>query len=489
MADIAQLLQKILSDPKIATNSNFASKVYNDEPILITAPQMEKFTPPKIREMRQLARGDVFGAKVFYEQGVFMESFEDNFDYRGEFAHYFPTYQHMTDVQLRGYFSWRAKVRAGVIAKTSLSFAFVYIYELLNGIGVPSPLDGYFALKNFWTAYGEIDSRISNYVEIWLKDYVVYHDLDKALLEGLPDVAFDNALAVLLGYKERNVDEVFSALNAISSYDLENSRFFKQHPDDVKQVVHRVFSVISDYHNRNPQKGAREKLFGRMCDSSYSMFKAAVFHHRVIQRDRVYEIGLGHKYMCLSGSWSCERFLWYGNNNKRIGALLKTVDFLMRQQYGFSSTLQTGKTNKVIKGKIEKEIARFLDGKRKPAVPTIDIDTSKLQHIRKAALATQSKLLVDEAETEEPPEIAKEETISESATVLNDAERRFMHCLLHGEAYGPLLQTKGLMLSVLIDGINEKLFDMFGDTVIIHEGDEPVVVEDYAEEVKGLIDT
>ena len=34
-----------------------------------------------------------------------MEDFEDDFDYRGEFVRYFPTYQAMNDAQLRGYFS------------------------------------------------------------------------------------------------------------------------------------------------------------------------------------------------------------------------------------------------------------------------------------------------------------------------------------------------------------------------------------------------
>lgn len=487
MADIQQLIQKILSDPKIATNSNFASKVYHDEPILITAPQMANFTPPQIREMRRMARGDGFEAKVFYEQGKFMESFEDTFEYRGEFAQYFPTYQAMTDAQLRGYFSWRTKLRKGAVEKTSLSFAFVYIYELLNQIGVRSPEEGFHALKRFWTAYKEHDSRINSYVASWLKDYVIYNNLDKALLEGLSDAEFDRAVVVLLDYKAYGVDEVFSALNSLSSYDLENSKFFRQYPDDVKHVVHRVFAAVSDYYNRNPKKTAREKIFGRMCVNSYAMFKSAVFYHRVSRESRVYEFGDHHRYICENGGWSCERFVWYGQNNKQIGALLKTVDYLMRQGRGYKSALQPGKTNKILRGKIEKVIAKYEQDKRENAPPKIDIDVSKLHTIRAASLVTQNRLLVEEPGEEETRAAAEEKPEPENGTGLNAAEHEFMQCLLYEGGYDELIRSRGLLLSVLIDGINEKLYDAFNDTVVVDEGAGPALIEDYREQLKGMI--
>ena len=43
------------------------------------------------------------------------------------------------------------------------------------------------------------------------------------------------------------------------------------------------------------------------------------------------------------------------------------------------------------------------------------------------------------------------------------------------------------MLSVLVDTINERLFDLFGDTVIIDDGGELALIEDYKDELKGII--
>lgn len=495
VADVQQIIDKIMSDPKVATSRNFSDRVYHDEPILFAAPRMERYTPREIRQMRLLARSGGADARIFYEQARLMESFEDDFEYRGEFSQYFPTYQTMTDAQLRGYFSWRARVRRGDVERTSLSFAFVHIYELLNQIGVPSPEEGFHALKNFWLAYREHDPRINNYVTLWLKDYAVYHDLDKSLLQGLPDDAIDGAVGVLLDHASHGAEAVFAALNSLSSYDMEESRFFKQYPDEVKSVVHRVFQAVSAYYNRNPEKGVREKLFGQVCTADYTMFRSAVFHHRGGRQDRVYDMGNGHRYLCRGGRWYCERFVWYGNKNRRIGDLLKTVDYLMRRNRGFKSALQPGKTNKILTGKIEREIAAWEKARLENIPREIDIDVSKLHGIRTAALATRNRLLVDEPVADEPPApVAPIALVTPSATAaapasgpgLSDIEFRFMCRLVHGKGYSDLLRSKGVILSVLIDGVNEKLFDMFGDTVIAMEDDAPAVIDDYRDQLKGL---
>lgn len=43
------------------------------------------------------------------------------------------------------------------------------------------------------------------------------------------------------------------------------------------------------------------------------------------------------------------------------------------------------------------------------------------------------------------------------------------------------------MPSLLADAINEKLFDLFGDTVLAFDGDTPEPVGDYIEELKGIV--
>ena len=90
------------------------------------------------------------------------------------------------------------------------------------------------------------------------------------------------------------------------------------------------------------------------------------------------------------------------------------------------------------------------------------------------------------AETAEHNFPADEPEPCANQTPLDDTEYRFMQCLLYGGDYNILIK-KGVMLSVIADSVNEKLFDEFGDTVIEFVGETPELIEDYADDLKGMI--
>ena len=43
------------------------------------------------------------------------------------------------------------------------------------------------------------------------------------------------------------------------------------------------------------------------------------------------------------------------------------------------------------------------------------------------------------------------------------------------------------MLSVFVDGINEKAYDLLGDTILEIEDGMPVLISDYCEDVKAMV--
>lgn len=498
MADMQRLIETILSDTKFDPAKNAAARIYRDQPILRTATEAAKFTPPKYRAMRKLAYKyyQEPEERIFYEQARFMEDFEDDYNFQGEFKRYFPSYGAMSDAELRGYFSWRTRVRRGRIERTSFSFVFVYIYELLNQIGVDGPEAGFRQLRRFWIAYQEFEPKIDSYLRPWLRDYVVYNNLDRSLLAGWSDDDYDQASLTLLNYESSGRDEIFQALSALSAYDLGHSRFFKQHPEEVRELVHRVFVRLSE-HYRKSAKGFCEKFFGRVYAYPYFMFKSALFYDQKKRADFIYEITDIYKYKCLGGAWSCERFSPYQGKLQKAGALLKTIDFLMRQHFGFKSTLKAPKISQAVQGLISREIEKYRAERKAESASKIEIDLSQLQGIRQAALATQSKLIVEEIEFEEPgpPDVKTSDDKSlfsaEAAGPENDpglsrAESLFLRCLLYGRDFKEFVRTEGLMLSVLVDAINESLFDRFDDTVIIYDGEQPELVEDYLDDLKRM---
>ena len=62
--------------------------------------------------------------------------------------------------------------------------------------------------------------------------------------------------------------------------------------------------------------------------------------------------------------------------------------------------------------------------------------------------------------------------------MLSTEETEFLICLLQGRSYcrGG---TGGTMISVLMDSINEKLYDVFSDTVLTGDENSPEIIEDY----------
>ena len=156
--ELQSLIDAILTEVrrKTADSKVIHTDTYRDEPILRTGAQLaaslaKAASPDKYAQMRRLAGGPVgnrqYDPALFCRQARFMADHEDDFDYRGEFVQYFPTYQAMNSLQLRGYFSWRTQVRRGNVQPTSLSFVFVYIYELLNLVGVDSPTAAFAQLR------------------------------------------------------------------------------------------------------------------------------------------------------------------------------------------------------------------------------------------------------------------------------------------------------------------------------------------------------
>ena len=209
--DIDRLLEQILSDPRLRSSKAFSTtKTYADEPIIRRGSQMDSYLPQKIGQMRELQRtprGRTWSeTRLFYEQARLMEDFEDNCPYHGQFQSYYPTYRTMTDRQLRGYFTWRARVRAGQVEQTATSFAYVYLYELLMGIGVKPGRKAFDAIEAFWKTYRQFDPGMDRYVPEWLVDYVVEHDLPAELAAPYAHLEHDAAIAVLERAEEGALD-------------------------------------------------------------------------------------------------------------------------------------------------------------------------------------------------------------------------------------------------------------------------------------------
>ncbi|GJM78984.1 hypothetical protein HMSSN139_14800 [Paenibacillus sp. HMSSN-139] len=87
------------------------------------------------------------------------------------FQTYWPTYDEMQPRQLKWYLFWREEVRSGRYPDTDLSYLFVYLYELIHGIGWSEPAEGYALMERVWQGYRQrypkLDFTSGNGYTIW----------------------------------------------------------------------------------------------------------------------------------------------------------------------------------------------------------------------------------------------------------------------------------------------------------------------------------
>lgn len=423
---------------------------------------------------------------IFIKQGKLLAAYEDDYVYDRRVTHYFPTYQSLTNPELRGYFSWRTKLRRGNLQKTSLTYAFLYIYELLNQIGVADPMDGYRKLTEFRDAYGALDDGILPYLNLWLMDYVVYYNLDAGLLADTPQVRFNRGIAVLDSIQSRGDEEVIRAVKQLSPKWLERSKFYREYREDCDTVIARVLRRMAEHYNARCKKTMVEQYFGSFSQYRVILFDAAVFHERQVEGSRQYMVDENYIYRCRNGLWSVQKYNCLPHSNGKLGDVLKAIDGVMRECYGYGRPIQYKLDTKWILKIIQEEARNLLTEKKAAEEKKITIDYSRLARIRNDAAVTRDRLMVEEEAEEEAPPVQTPAPAEEPEdTPLTKDEYRLLQSLLYGWDYG-WVRSSGLMLSVLVDGINDKLYDTFSDSVLLGD-DPPELIEDYIADLKEMI--
>lgn len=423
---------------------------------------------------------------IFIKQGKLLAAYEDDYVYDRRVTHYFPTYQSLTNPELRGYFSWRTKLRRGNLQKTSLTYAFLYIYELLNQIGVADPMDGYRKLAEFRDAYGALDDGILPYLNLWLMDYAVYYNLDAGLLADTPQVRFNRGIAVLDSIQSRGDEEVIRAVKQLSPKWLERSKFYREYREDCDTVIVRVLRRMSAHYNARCKKTMVEQYFGSFSQYRVILFDAAVFHERQVEGSRQYKVDENYIYRCRNGLWSVQKYNCLPHSNGKLGDVLKAIDGVMRECYGYGRPIQYKLDTKWILKIIQEEARNLLAEKKAAEEKKITIDYSRLARIRSDAAVTRDRLMVEEEAEEEAPPVQTPAPAEEPEdTPLTRDEYRLLQSLLYGRDYG-WVRFSGLMLSVLVDGINDKLYDTFSDSVLLGD-DPPELIEDYIADLKEMI--
>lgn len=306
------------------------------------------------------------------------------------FKSYWPTYDHMSSAQVKWYFYWREEVRSGRYPDTDLSYLFLYIYELINGIGWTYPEQGWQLMDGVRNAYRERYPKLDAYMREWLFDFSLAHGLDKPITETYDKIPRSlsselRELEWLRRFKAEPLELNWDVLTDLLDYEPDKSRFYREGGrKDMKTYVPKVVAMVDAYLGK--KKGCR--LLDR--------FNPPEIHsERYIFRSAVYDYGLYGRTVSLP----LQRISSHAPLRAYVTQLARLTENKLRELRGFKGRLK----GVDVEPEIAKLTARFLkkelalaDGGKKAPKPEIRIDAGKLRRLRQESDEVRDMLIVAE---------------------------------------------------------------------------------------------
>ena len=578
--------------------TDFDETIYHDEPLRRPdKARRQQILPQEIIDMRKLAQlYPTFSLRreCFYRQALMMQDYEDSYIYFGHFDSWYPTYEDMDNEELRGYFTWRKVMRwyleqfltgkkpeiktnphlfsqdPGQELAAHLSYLYLFIYELLEGIHVTDPEEGLRQLECLRGLYGPYSRGLENNLRNWIGHYCIYYNLNRekageylltdksrainclrdlemryikerhAIVSGESTHAEGGGSAYaddggvvpaggggnIPGIQQadipkrqqadsgKDVKALCDAVGILLGKPLKSSIFCARNEKRAQEIFFRVYMETGRYLADNHKPMLLESCAGMHTTFPVHMFGAAVWYDWKRPDAYVYRLDENHAYRCSCGVWQIETYesevMPTQRRQNLLSALWHETDRLMRIRYNFGHPLSSSQTGAMFMPLILKVIAAYQREEERGGAAAgennvIPLAESEQQILGENSMnpvpAESEQQILGEnsmnpipAESEQqipgenninPAPPASALPAEEPAVHLNEQQREFLIRLLDNSGWQEYVRSEHLVLSILIDEINDAFYEAIGDTVIEQDGSDPVIIEDYREDVRS----
>ena len=386
----------------------------------------DEILPEKIRGMKRLYKyGDgTFRERSmnFYIQGKYMEDYEDDVPWHGDFRRYFPTYHDLRNDQLRGYFTWRTDIRRGIFKKVPDSVVYIYIYELLNVIGASSPEESLQKLKEFEEGYlgpertgsegsgagaagpaseKEGENAIRQNLHKWMLEFAVLHGVDPETACRYADpemIQRDHALEVLRDPRHFEDREVFDALCLFAGSKITSSPVIKKTEEGIPLFA-KAWRYACSHFNENGRE-LFNHCFGDLKTKVWFPLENVMYGARRPAEPVSYILNPCRKYTFDGRFWKESSYLKILFDKKRLTGLLHETDRQLRLYLKAGGRLKEMSDEAWAAPYVQAVIEADRAAKIEAAKPKVHIRFSDLDQIRRDALATRDSLLTEEERQE-----------------------------------------------------------------------------------------
>lgn len=500
----------------------FNQNKYTNEPVNQTEQfSIEKKKISRLRQMKALSASNVTDAnKLFYLQGTFMDDYVDNYDINVPCNKNNPVYNNLTIYQLRSYFSWRTLIRNKLYKQTEQSYVFLYIYELLNKIGVKNEIDGLNKIIDLWQNYRAFDNSFDKYLSNWVKDYYIINriNIDFNLIEEEFPIKnndnLENISEILIG----NYENKLEFLDSISNYHILKSKIMEhKYSFLINLVIPEIFKNLDKYFSENNVSFVNI-TFGEFKKKYWNVYENAIYFNNKLESDFVFKFKNLETYYRKGNNYYKETFELSQYSKCIVGYILKNIEITLRECLKFSKNLKLNissldelssnaelysvvtdkKFNMIINNTIKKyliehktEINNIITKEKKEEIV---IDANKFNEIRKSSSRIQEKLIVEEENYLEKEEQVEIEIINSSQDIfknlidnLNTVELDFLKKIVNNEPRNNLIdysKQNNILFEIMIENINKVALETIGDNLIEDNSDEIIIYAEYIDSLK-----
>ncbi|MGO9122044.1 MAG: TerB N-terminal domain-containing protein [Desulfomonilaceae bacterium] len=449
------------------------------------------------------------GAKAFVQKANRLVAYRESNAKPEPFMCYWPTYDSMNTPQQRWYFYWRGEVSEGHYPDTDLSYVFVHVYELINNVGVTSPLDGYEQLHRLWLSYRARYPKLDKYLIDWIYDYIGINNCPINALEFLSEAVklgchISEPDLVLPTYISGNLDELpKSLLASYIDYRVLDSKFYLAGNEElIDKYFPKTIAHINNYMLNQNGKGIFEVFRPEIMQPALQRapFLSAIF----LNDGHVVQIPARIPY---SGHQPLREFLT---------AILKCIENRLRVITNFKGRVVElslpADTRKVIEdfiGSFETKISP------PPPPPVVNIDFSKASQLSKDSAEVRYMLLnsaeiasqdghphyvrlhdSESGETGLPAgpldnAISALDSIPALLSQITNEERKVVQAIIEADGViaNSLLkeQLRETFVEPLVERINELALELSGDLLIISEGGFKTIPDNFRHKLEPLL--
>ncbi|PYE50268.1 TerB N-terminal domain-containing protein [Paenibacillus barcinonensis] len=359
------------------------------EPASVRIPDRSTLAP-RSREPRVLPGSVLSSEKRFVEEARRLAETTEEETLPVPFMSYWPTYGVMNDAQLRWYLYWRTEVRQGNYLDVDLSYLFVHIYELINGIGWLYPEQGYEQLKQLWIHYREHLPQLNPYMQEWMVDFVLVHELQPRLQEVmqlaggyLPAPVLDKELQRML--QENTPVLTLEMLQRYYDYDISLNTFYRDGGKEVmERFIPQVMAVAHAYLKRTRSHG----LLPEMNPEAELTIERTLFR-KAVYDESIYGRSVSFTYFPLGEQ---KDFV------QRLTRMYRCTENKLRELLGFRGRLRGKTLEPELARVIERYIEKMYSLEQTDAehAPVIQIDTAKLASLQEDSEYVRRALTIEE---------------------------------------------------------------------------------------------